>query len=345
MKLIKAIVMYFLLTCILHGSEEFVHDPSRFFLFDERLIGYSSGSNGVALQGLELVLQEELVEHFVPVFEEGVPGWIDDIQIWNKTYELDAPAVHQNGKYIFYTVTDETDDQDSAYNIQDAIGVVKNNGTPDEPDWLDLGIVVQSRGEQLGTARAMDPSILEFKQNLYLIFGSHAGGIYLTELNPESMKLKKKPQLTSTLKHKNRFFHLAQHLDSNKEESEIEAPFLYRKGNYFYLFVNWGKCCRGVDSTYNIRVGRSRSIKGPFFDKAGKSMNSGGGSLFLQSKEHYSGPGHAGIAITNNYGEVFTYHYYDAEDNGISKLAARELLWTETGWPKLGKHLVSINKN
>ena len=78
---------------------------------------------------------------------------------------MDAPAVHQNGKYIFYTVTDETDDQDSAYNIQDAIGVVKNNGTPDKPDWLDLGIVVQSRGEQLGTARAMDPSILEFKQN------------------------------------------------------------------------------------------------------------------------------------------------------------------------------------
>tara|TARA_B100001123_G_scaffold426795_1_gene541454 strand:+ start:529 stop:720 length:192 start_codon:yes stop_codon:yes gene_type:complete len=63
MKLIKAIVMYFLMTCVLSGSEEFVHDPSRFFLFEERLIAYSSGSNGVALQGLELVLQEELVEH------------------------------------------------------------------------------------------------------------------------------------------------------------------------------------------------------------------------------------------------------------------------------------------
>ncbi len=63
MKLIQAIVKYLLLTFILHGSEEFVHDPSRFFLFDERLIGYSTGSNGIALKGLELVLQEELVEH------------------------------------------------------------------------------------------------------------------------------------------------------------------------------------------------------------------------------------------------------------------------------------------
>ena len=70
-----------------------------------------------------------------------------------------------------------------------------------------------------------------------------------------------------------------------------------------------------------------------------------GDEQILQSKEHISGPGHAGITITKNYGEVFTYHYYDAEDNGISKLAARELLWTETGWPKLGQHLVSINKN
>ena len=210
---------------------------------------------------------------------------------------------------------------------------------------MDLGIVVQSRGEQLDTARAMDPSILELKENLYLVFGSHAGGIYLTELNPETMKLKEMSQSTSTLKHKERFFHLAQHLDSNKEESEIEAPFIYRKGNFFYLFVNWGKCCSGVDSTYNIRVGRSRSIKGPFLDKSGKSMNSGGGSLFLQSRGNYIGPGHAGIVKTNNYGEVFTFHYYDAEDNGISKLAARELMWTETGWPELGQHLVRINQN
>ena len=46
----------------------------------------------------------------------------------------------------------------------------------------------------------------------------------------------------------------------------------------------------------------------------------------------------------NNLGEVFTYYFYDAEDNEISKLAARELYWSETKQTKLGKHLININK-
>lgn len=32
---------------------------------------------------------------------------------------------------------------------------------------------------------------------------------------------------------------------------------------FYYLFVNWGRCCRGVDSTYEIRIGRSKAIAGP----------------------------------------------------------------------------------
>ena len=254
MKSINTLILYFTFFSILFASEEFVHDPSRFFLYDDRLIGYSSGSNGIALQGLEIVIKEKLVEHYIPIFEYGVPSWIEKIQIWNNTNELDAPAVHNNGKYIFYTVTDETDNQDLVYNIQDAIGVVQNYGTPDEPEWNDLGIVVRSFGEELDTARTMDPSLILVKERLFLIFGSHAGGIFLTELNSESMKLKNSPQITSTSKYKNRFINLAQHYDSNGEESEIEAPFLYKKGKYFYLFVNWGKCCRGIDSTYNTNI-------------------------------------------------------------------------------------------
>tara|TARA_B110000014_G_scaffold156844_1_gene110191 strand:+ start:3 stop:1040 length:1038 start_codon:yes stop_codon:yes gene_type:complete len=344
MKSINTLILYFTFFSILFASEEFVHDPSRFFLYDDRLIGYSSGSNGIALQGLEIVLKEKLVEHYIPIFEDGVPSWIEKIQIWNNTNELDAPAVHNNGKYIFYTVTDETDNQDLVYNIQDAIGVVQNYGTPDEPEWNDLGIVVRSFGEELDTARTMDPSLIRVKERLFLIFGSHAGGIFLTELNSESMKLKNSPQITSTSKYKNRFINLAQHYDSNGEESEIEAPFLYKKGKYFYLFVNWGKCCRGIDSTYNIRIGRSLSIKGPYVDKDKKSMNSGGGSVFIKSEERFIGPGHVGIVDIENIGEVITYHFYDSEDDGLSKLAARELLWTENGWPKLGKHLISPNQ-
>ena len=69
MKSINTLILYFTFFSILFASEEFVHDPSRFFLYDDRLIGYSSGSNGIALQGLEIVLKEKLVEHYIPILK------------------------------------------------------------------------------------------------------------------------------------------------------------------------------------------------------------------------------------------------------------------------------------
>ena len=33
------------------------------------------------------------------------------------------------------------------------------------------------------------------------------------------------------------------------------------------LFVNWGACCSGKDSTYEIRVGMADTPAGPFEDK------------------------------------------------------------------------------
>ena len=53
----------------------------------------------------------------------------------------------------------------------------------------------------------------------------------------------------------------------------VEAAYVWPKRvdgiGYYYLFVNWGACCSGVDSTYEIRVGRSTNPMGPFLDKNG----------------------------------------------------------------------------
>ena len=74
-------------------------------------------------------------------------------------------------------------------------------------------------------------------------------------------------------------------------------------------------------------------------------MALGGGSIFLNSEGRFIGPGHIGIVKTDDLGELITYHFYDREEYGISKLAAREIFWDENGWPKLGKHLISPNQN
>ncbi len=59
----------------------------------------------------------------------------------------------------------------------------------------------------------------------------------------------------------------------------IEAPVIFRRDGWYYLFVSWDRCCRGVESTYKVVVGRSRDIRGPYLDREGELMAHGGGSL------------------------------------------------------------------
>ena len=61
-------------------------------------------------------------------------------------------------------------------------------------------------------------------------------------------------------------------------ESEwVEAAYLHKNQGTYYLFVNWYGCCAGVDSTYEIHVGRSQLLHGPYQDKDGVDMKLGGG--------------------------------------------------------------------
>ena len=36
-----------------------------------------------------------------------------------------------------------------------------------------------------------------------------------------------------------------------------EASVIWKQGDFYYLFMSWDNCCEGLNSTYNIRVGRS----------------------------------------------------------------------------------------
>ncbi len=60
--------------------------------------------------------------------------------------------------------------------------------------------------------------------------------------------------------------------DSLPGDDAVEAPFIYHHGGYYYLFVSFDYCCRGLKSNYKIAIGRSQNIKGPYLDKDGKSM-------------------------------------------------------------------------
>jgi arabinan endo-1,5-alpha-L-arabinosidase len=112
----------------------------------------------------------------------------------------------------------------------------------------------------------------------------------------------------------------------------IEAPCLYRRDQYYYLFVNWGLCCRGTNSTYNIRVGRSLAITGPYLDKNGVPMHRDAGSLLLETTHPFIGPGQAGV-LTQGGTNWLSFHYYDGHRRGAATLALRRLERDTTDWP------------
>ena len=225
-----------------------------------------------------------------------------------------------DGRFIAFTVFDEDNGE-----IRDATGVAVRTSD----GFVGAGVILASEGEALDTPRAMDASFVTTDDSTFLVFGSHAGGIFLTELDPSTGLLLDDGLTPETDVASDRFIPLAQ-----DEGAGIEAPYIHEHDGRYYLFVNKGRCCSGVDSTYRVLVGRAADIEGPYLDKDGVDLLDGGGTTFLETNRRFIGPGHVGFRQTTG-GELVGFHFYDGDDNGISKYALHALSW-EDGWPRVG---------
>ena len=127
--------------------------------------------------------------------------------------------------------------------------------------------------------------------------------------------------------------------DTQAGPAEIEAPFIFRKGEYYYLFVSWDKCCRGKDSTYKMVVGRAKEITGPYLDRSGRDMAMGGGSLLLAGDQDWAGVGH-NSAYTFDGKDYLVFHAYENADNGLQKLKIAEITWDENNWPVIDQKVL-----
>ena len=168
---------------------------------------------------------------------------------------------------------------------------------------------------------AIDPGLLLDPKTgrLWACYGTYFGTIRLIELDPST----------------------GYRMKGNKEKDiaiDCEATDLIYRDGWYYLLGTHGTCCDGVNSTYNIVVGRSRNVEGPYLDNVGRDMFHGGGRMVICAGDNATGPGHFGRTIIDDGVEIMSCHFEaDFNRSGRSVLAVRPLLW-KNGWPVAGEH-------
>lgn len=259
-----------------------------------------------------------------PVFEvppawgvQAVPGFKG--HIW-------APDIvyHNNQYYLYYSV--------SAFGKNTSCIGVATNKTLDSssPDfkWIDHGKVIQSvPGRDLWNA--IDPNLaFDDARTPWLTFGSFWSGMKLVKLD-SNLKEIAEPQEWYTISKRARDFKTD---DYKAGEGSVEAPFIFKKNGYYYLFVSFDFCCRGVKSNYKIAVGRSLEIQGPYLDKNGVRMDEGGGTIVFEGNSNWPGVGHNSVYTFDDV-DYLVFHGYDAKDEGKPKLKIESMEWDSNGWP------------
>jgi arabinan endo-1,5-alpha-L-arabinosidase len=255
----------------------------------------------------------------------GEPAWAKEVASTFNGHIWAPDIVHHGGKFfLYYSV--------SAFGKNtSAIGVTVNKTLdPDSPDykWEDHGIVIRSVPNR-DMWNAIDPNIIIDEDGTpWMSFGSFWGGLKLVKLAPDLLRVAE-PQEWHSIAKRDRSVLVN---DEVAAPAEIEAPFIFRKGDHYYLFISWDKCCRGKDSTYKMLVGRSKDVRGPYLDKEGKSLAEGAGTLLLAGTPEWAGVGH-NSTYTFDGKDYLVFHAYETADNGLQKLKIAELKWDDAGWP------------
>lgn len=190
---------------------------------------------------------------------------------------------------------------------------------PKSPDFKYSEPIVVASSANMEDNDAIDPGLLldPTDGRLWCSYGTYFGFIRLIELDPKTGK----------------------RVEGNKALDiaiDCEATDLMCRDGWYYLLGTHGTCCDGANSTYNIVVGRSRKVTGPYLDNMGRDMLKGGGKMVIAAGGRVNGPGHFGRIVLGDGVEKMSCHYEaDLDQSGRSVLGIRPLLW-KNGWPVAG---------
>jgi arabinan endo-1,5-alpha-L-arabinosidase len=197
----------------------------------------------------------------------------------------------------------------------------------------------------------VDPDVFYDKDdNLWMVYGSYSGGIYILKMDPESGKPIPGQGYGKKL------------LGGN--HARIEGPYmLYSpETNYYYLFLSYG----GLDANggYNIRVARSKNPDGPFVDTEGNDMAramGAPGTLFDdrsietygaklmgnfqwigkggEEDGGYVSPGHNSAYYDEESGKYYLIFHTRFPNMGEThNVRVHQMFMNEDGWPVVAPH-------
>ena len=285
-----------------------IHDPSAVIRAGSTYFVYATGG------GFKTSKDRMRWSQGSRVFTADPAWWKDQIPAPERPALWAGDIVHRDGTYWFYYSV-------SAWmNFHSCVGLATNS-TLDPADpayrWVDKGVVIDSaRGGAGGKGRVnvIDPNLFEDTDGkAYLNYGSYQGGLRQIRIEPATGLALENPPKPVTL-----------------TTGLGEAAFMIRAGDWYYFTCSRGKCCAGMESTYQVVYGRARSPQGPFLTKNGSSMLNNAYEVLLSGDANH--PGQGGQSFFRDRDSLFmVYHSYTAPD-GKSLLNIRPVYQDPAGW-------------
>ncbi|WP_160675467.1 family 43 glycosylhydrolase [Clostridium sp. C8-1-8] len=233
--------------------------------------------------------------------------WAPDVTKVNDTY------------YLYYTVSEFGSNNSF-------IGLATSKSL--EGPWTDQGEVYKTKGG-VSKDNALDPNIVtDANGDLHLVYGSYFGGIFVSKIDKNTGKLVTPGQ--------------GKQIGATGNRKNMEAPYVIYNPQFkkYYLFMSYDD----LATDYNVRVGWSDSIDGPYTDFNGRSLLDTTspnlydigtkfiGSYAFGNDPGWIAPGHN--SVLNDNGDFYLVHHArGGADKNWAYLQVRKIVWTEDGKP------------
>ncbi|MGL1884955.1 MAG: arabinan endo-1,5-alpha-L-arabinosidase [Reichenbachiella sp.] len=194
------------------------------------------------------------------------------------------------------------------------------------------GLVVTSKNDTRVQTNAIDPTVtISPEGEHWFFYGSAWDGIYKLELDPATGLPISPGEIGVRIAQRG--------FSGNTINGNIEGPeIIYNsefKKYYMFLAYDW------LQTKYNVRVGRSDSPEGPFYDYLGRDMNDDIDDLPMilapyrfNGHSGWQGVSHVAVFTDQESGEFYMGHQgRPGIDSYYMVLHTRQIHWTEDGWP------------